>query len=126
MNAKEFKKAVDNIVLEKNIDKEVVYQAMELALTSAYKKNFDSKTNVRVLFDRETGDIKVFSYLTVVPDDKLTKEEYEEELFNRYAEDEDLDTEIPNHEEDENGEEIVKIKDKNHEYDENCLIRYRN
>lgn len=105
MNAKEFKKAVDNIVLEKNIDKEVVYQAMELALTSAYKKNFDSKTNVRVVFDRETGDIKVFSYLTVVPDDKLTKEEYEEELFNRYAEDEDLDTEIPNHEEDENEEE---------------------
>lgn len=105
MNAKEFKKAVDNIVLEKNIDKEVVYQAMELALTSAYKKNFDSKTNVRVVFDRETGDIKVFSYLTVVADDKLTKEEYEEELFNRYAEDEDLDTEIPNHEEEEKEEE---------------------
>ena len=105
MNAKEFKKAVDNIVLEKNIDREVVYQAMELALTSAYKKNFDSKTNVRVVFDRETGDIKVFSYLTVVADDKLTKEEYEEELFNRYAEDEDLDTEIPNHEEDESEEE---------------------
>ena len=108
MNAKEFKKAVDNIVLEKNIDKEVVYQAMELALTSAYKKNFDSKTNVRVLFDRETGDIKVFSYLTVVPDDKLTKEEYEEELFNRYAEDEDLDTEIPNHEEKEEADEEEK------------------
>lgn len=105
MNAKEFKKAVDNIVLEKNIDREVVYQAMELALTSAYKKNFDSKTNVRVVFDRETGDIKVFSYLTVVADDKLTKEEYEEELFNRYAEDEDLDTEIPNHEEHESEEE---------------------
>lgn len=105
MNAKEFKKAVDNIVLEKNIDREVVYQAMELALTSAYKKNFDSKTNVRVVFDRETGDIKVFSYLTVVADDKLTKEEYEEELFNRYAEDEDLDTEIPNHEEEEKEEE---------------------
>ena len=105
MNANEFKKAVDNIVLEKNIDREVVYQAMELALTSAYKKNFDSKTNVRVVFDRETGDIKVFSYLTVVADDKLTKEEYEEELFNRYAEDEDLDTEIPNHEEEEKEEE---------------------
>lgn len=108
MNAKEFKKAVDNIVLEKNIDREVVYQAMELALTSAYKKNFDSKTNVRVVFDRETGDIKVFSYLTVVADDKLTKEEYEEELFNRYAEDEDLDTEIPNHEEKEEDDEEEK------------------
>lgn len=41
MNSKEFKKALDNIVKEKNIDPEVVYSAMELALTSAYKKNFN-------------------------------------------------------------------------------------
>ena len=69
MNGKEFKKALDNIVKEKNIDPEIVYNAMELALTSAYKKNFKSKTNVKVIFDRKTGDIKVYSYLTVVPDD---------------------------------------------------------
>ena len=81
MNGKEFKKALDNIVLEKDIDPEVVYSAMELALTSAYKKNFNSKTNVKVLFDRATGEIKVYSYLTVVPDDKMTKEEYEDELL---------------------------------------------
>ena len=73
-NAKEFKKALDSIVEEKNIDPEVVYSAMELALTSAYKKNFNSKTNVKVVFDRDTGDIKVYSYLTVVEDDKKTKE----------------------------------------------------
>ena len=81
MNSKEFKKALDNIVKEKNIDPEVVYSAMELALTSAYKKNFNSKTNVKVLFDRETGEIKVYSYLTVVPDDKMTKEEWYAQLF---------------------------------------------
>ncbi len=105
MNGAEFKKALDNIVEEKNIDPEIVYSAMELALTSAYKKNFKSKTNVKVIFDRETGDIKVYSYLTVVPDDKLTKEEYEDELFERYAEDEDLDTEIPGEKEEVEGEE---------------------
>ena len=93
MNGKEFKKALDNIVLEKDIDPEVVYSAMELALTSAYKKNFNSKTNVKVLFDRNTGDIKVYSYLTVVDDDKMTKEEYDDALFEKYAEDENLDTE---------------------------------
>ena len=32
MNSKEFLAAVDNIVKEKGIDKEVVYEAMELAL----------------------------------------------------------------------------------------------
>jgi len=93
MNSKEFKKALDNIVKEKDIDPEVVYSAMELALTSAYKKNFNSKTNVKVLFDRNTGDIKVYSYLTVVDDNKMTKEEYEDALFESYAEDEEKDTE---------------------------------
>ena len=38
MNASEFLKAVDNIVKEKNIDKEIVFEAMETALTTAYKK----------------------------------------------------------------------------------------
>ena len=90
MNGKEFLKALDDIVKEKNIDPEVVYDAMELALTSAYKKNFNSKTNVKVLFDRTTGEIKVYSYLTVVPDDKMTKEEYEDYLFEHYT-DEDED-----------------------------------
>lgn len=93
MNGKEFKKALDNIVKEKNIDPEIVYEAMELALTSAYKKNFNSKTNVKVLFDRLSGEIKVYSYLTVVPDDKMTKEEYEDYLFEHYTDDDEEETE---------------------------------
>ena len=109
MNSKEFKKALDNIVKEKDIDPEIVYSAMELALTSAYKKNFNSKTNVKVLFDRETGEIKVFSYLTVVPDDKMTKEEYDDALFERYALDEDLDTKP------EEVEEVVEEKEQEQE-----------
>ena len=63
---KEFIKALDHIVEEKNISKDVVIEAMELALATAYKKNFDSKTNVRVDINRETGEIKVISYLVVV------------------------------------------------------------
>jgi len=95
MNGKEFKLALDNIVKEKNIDPDIVYEAMELALTSAYKKNFNSKTNVKVLFDRQTGEIKVYSYLTVVADDKMTKEEYEDYLFEHYTdEDEDEEEEL--------------------------------
>ena len=119
MNGAEFKKALDNIVKEKDIDPEVVYSAMELALTSAYKKNFNSKTNVKVLFDRDTGEIKVYSFLTVVPDDKMTKEEYEDALFERYAEDDELDTKPDEVEEvteetvegEENAEEAVEEKE---------------
>lgn len=105
MNGKEFLKALDNIVKEKNIDKEVVYDAMELALTSAYKKNFNSKTNVKVVFDRDTGDIKVYSYLTVVDDNKMTKDEYEDYLFEHYT-DEDDEEEVDNDENTEEKEEI--------------------
>ena len=108
MNAKEFKKALDNIVKEKDIDPEVVYNAMELALTSAYKKNFNSKTNVKVLFDRATGEIKVYSFLTVVADDKMTKEEYEDYLFEQYSDD-DEEEEEETTEEGEEGEEKETI-----------------
>lgn len=109
MNGAEFKKALDNIVKEKDIDPEVVYSAMELALTSAYKKNFNSKTNVKVLFDRNTGEIKVYSYLTVVPDDKMTKEEYDDALFESYADDDEKDTKKEGEEQEE--EEEVEEKE---------------
>ena len=58
----------DNLVEEKNISADVIFEALELALQTAYKKNFNSKTNVRVNINRETGDIKVYSYYVVVPE----------------------------------------------------------
>ena len=68
MNGKEFIKAVKNITAEKGISEDIVFDAMEQALITAYKKNFDSKTNGKVTINRETGDIKVYSYLVVVDD----------------------------------------------------------
>lgn len=112
MNSKEFKKALDNIVKEKDIDPEVVYSAMELALTSAYKKNFNSKTNVKVLFDRDTGEIKVYSYLTVVADDKMTKEEYDDFVFESYADDDEKDTKVEVEETEEEATEGEEVAEK--------------
>lgn len=66
MNPQEFIKAVDFISKEKGISKDIVFEGMEQALTTAYKKNFGSKTNVRIDINRETGDIKVISYYVVV------------------------------------------------------------
>lgn len=79
MNSVEFIKALKNIVKEKGISEEVVFEGMEQALTTAYKKNFDSKTNVRVDINRETGEIKVFSYLVVVEDVDFGSETTDEE-----------------------------------------------
>lgn len=119
MNSKEFLKAVDNIVKEKNIDKSIVYEAMQQALTSAYKKNYNTKnSNVKVLINEKTGEIKVYSYLTVVEDEKMTREEYEDYLFEHYA-DEDEEEEIESKEEEGEQEEKEKISFFNPE----CEIR---
>ena len=66
MKGKEFLNAVDLLEKEKHIDRDIIFEAMELALLSAYKKNFDSLTNAKVSINRETGDIKIYSYKTVV------------------------------------------------------------
>ena len=119
MNSKEFLKAVDNIVKEKNIDKSIVYEAMQQALTSAYKKNYNTKnSNVKVLINEKTGEIKVYSYLTVVEDEKMTREEYEDYLFEHYA-DEDEEEEIESKE----GEEEQEEKEKISFFNPECEIR---
>ena len=66
MDTKEFKKAVDLLVKEKGIDKDIIYEALELALSSAYKKNYQSLPNVRVEINDKEGRVKVYSFKTVV------------------------------------------------------------
>ena len=66
MNGKEFLTAVDALEKEKHIDRDYIFESMEAALLAAYKKNFDSLTNAKVNINRETGEIKIYSYKTVV------------------------------------------------------------
>jgi N utilization substance protein A len=61
-----FLEAVKFVSEEKGISEDIIFDGMEQALAAAYKKNFGSKTNVKVKIDRETGEIKVFSYYIVV------------------------------------------------------------
>ena len=74
MNGKEFIKAVDLVEKEKGIDREIIFEAMENALMAAYKKNTGIQ-NSKVVMDKKTGDIKVYSYLTVVEDEDSNDEE---------------------------------------------------
>jgi len=60
---------VDALGREKNVDKEVVFGALELALASATKKRFHEDVDVRVAIDRNTGDYEAFRRWKVVPDD---------------------------------------------------------
>jgi N utilization substance protein A len=58
--------AITQLAAEKNLPKEVVLQAMEAALVSAYKKDVDLQGNVAVKIDRETGDHHVYLERTIV------------------------------------------------------------
>ena len=58
--------AIDYLEKEKGIDKEILLEALEAALISAYKKNFKSASNVRVALDEEAGTMKVYSRKTIV------------------------------------------------------------
>jgi len=62
----EFIRALDVIQEEKSIDKEELIQAIEAAITTAYKKNYGNSHNVEINIDRENGDIQVFALKEIV------------------------------------------------------------
>lgn len=64
--SKELLGALDVLETEKGIDKQVVIDALEAALVSAYKRNYDQAQNVEVEFDQRKGDIHVYAVKKVV------------------------------------------------------------
>ena len=60
---------VDALAREKNVSKEIVFSALEMALASATKKRFHEDVEARVSIDRETGNYDSFRVWQVVPDD---------------------------------------------------------
>jgi N utilization substance protein A len=87
----EFLKAVKILKDEKGISEDTIYEAMELALTSSYKKN-SGLQNVKVVADRETGEFHLYSYKTVVLDHEHEKSLDEDEIT---ITDEELDEMSP-------------------------------
>src|SRR3954447_19245899 len=68
--SKEILDAIGVVAYEKGIDPEILFTALEDALLAAYRKTNHAKPFARVEFDRETGDIRVFTLM-------LTPEELE-------------------------------------------------
>ncbi len=63
---KEFILAIDELEKEKEISKDLLIEAIESALVSAYKKNYGTSQNVRVSIDKDAGDIDVLMRKDVV------------------------------------------------------------
>ena len=66
IDSNEFFSALDALSKERRIDKQRLFDAIEQALISAYKKNFGKNANVRATIDPVKGVVEVLSRKTVV------------------------------------------------------------
>ena len=66
IDSKELIIAMDELEKENGIKKDYLLEAIETALVTAYKRNFDSAENVKITMDRETGEIHVYAEKDVV------------------------------------------------------------
>ena len=62
---------VDALAHEKNVAREVIFTALELALASATKKKHDSGVDIRVEIDQETGEYQTFRCWTILPEEEI-------------------------------------------------------
>ena len=73
----EFVQALDALEKEKGISKASLLDAIENALVSAYKKNYNNSGNVRVTMNGDTGEIGVYAIKKVVEELDNPAEEIE-------------------------------------------------
>ena len=62
---------VDALAHEKNVARDVIFTALELALASATKKKFEADVDIRVEIDKESGEYESFRCWTIVEDELL-------------------------------------------------------
>src|SRR5438445_4241105 len=77
---------VDALSREKNVAKDTVFLALEMALASATKKRFKDEVDVRVEIDRETGDYHAFRRWTIVPDEEHEEPAHQVAITDAVAE----------------------------------------
>lgn len=78
MNSKEFVKALKAICEEKKISEDVIFEGMTAALEKAYTKE-TGLPNIRIDINKDTGEIKGFSYQKVVEEYTDGEEDTDEE-----------------------------------------------
>jgi len=68
---KEILLVAEAVSAEKGVDREIIFEAIETALSTATKKRYEEESEIDVIIDRESGDYETFRCWTVVPDDHL-------------------------------------------------------
>jgi N utilization substance protein A len=83
---------VDALAREKNVSKDIVFGALELALASATKKRIHDEADVRVSVDRNSGSYESFRRWQVVPDNEYVNEFLEIPLSEAQKDDPDVES----------------------------------
>ncbi|KQP06385.1 transcription termination factor NusA [Pseudorhodoferax sp. Leaf265] len=78
---------VDAISREKNVERDVVFGAVEAALAQATKKLYQGEVDIRVAVDRDNGVYETFRRWLVVPDSAGLQNPEAEELYSDVKED---------------------------------------
>ncbi|MBL8393668.1 MAG: transcription termination/antitermination protein NusA [Candidatus Accumulibacter sp.] len=82
---------VDVLAREKNVTRDIVFGALEMALASATKKRIHDDANVRVAVDRETGDFETFRRWEVVADADFLDQEQQVPLSEAQTQDPEVE-----------------------------------
>jgi N utilization substance protein A len=83
----------DALAREKNVERDIVFEALEMALASASKKRFDEDVDIRVAIDRDTGEYETYRRWLVVPDEAGLQEP-DKEILSFEAKEQISDIEI--------------------------------
>ncbi len=81
---------VDALAHEKNVDRDIVFTALELALASATKKKHEENADIRVAIDRETGEYDTFRRWEYVEYDLLESSEFQFDEESDLAKDREI------------------------------------
>ena len=77
MNNKEILLVAEAVSNEKDVPKDVIFEAIELALATATRKHINDESDIRVAIDRKTGEATTTRCWTVVTDEVFTNPEAE-------------------------------------------------
>lgn len=91
---KEILFVVDAVSNEKNVDAELIFEAVEIALATATRKKSGQDIDVKVYVDRETGDYDTYRRWTIVDDEDPEFENPEKQILFSYAQLKDSEAEV--------------------------------
>jgi len=92
--SKEILYVVDAMSNEKNVEPEIIFTAIEIALATATRKRYGMEMDIRVDIDRSSGDYTSFRRWKVVDDEDPAFESPEKQILHSYAKARGLELEI--------------------------------